>query len=122
MYQITTRKGSPIVPFSNDDWAIAGPGARKGISMLLKKAIRSDELAVMRWLRLNQKEEFARLGLDFPYLTDGKGGPIEISISNIENCLCEFHKYLKIRDGTGRARRKFRPRYSEQLQEWLSDP
>ncbi len=110
LYPLRTNGGRPILPFSADDWAIAGPGAKRGISMVLRDSARVDDLKVMRWLRDNQEEEFSRLGLDFPYLLSESGTPVKISLANIQNCLCEFHKYVKAKNGTGRVRRRFVPR------------
>lgn len=107
LYPLNVYGGRPLLPFSHDDWAAAGPGARVGISMLLKLKSRASMLEVMRWLRIHQTQEFHRLSLDFPFLIKDGGHPIEISLANIQNCLCEFHKYVKIRDGTGRGRRRF---------------
>jgi hypothetical protein len=109
LYPLPVYNNTPLLPYSHDDWASAGPGAQRGISMLLKEQVKADHLDVMRWLRTNQKVEFNRLGIKFPYLRDHAGKIIEISLANIQNCLCEFHKYVKITEGTGRGRRKFNP-------------
>ncbi len=109
IYPLRAYDNKPILPFSNDDWAIAGPGARKGIKLLINAPSKINELDVMRWLCQNQSSEFERLGIAFPYLKDKSGKPVKISLANIQNCLCEFHKYIKIRDGTGRGRRLFSP-------------
>ena len=107
LYPLKVYGGKPLLPYSHDDWASAGPGAQRGIAMLLADGIRADHLTVMRWLRWNQQTEFERLGLDFHYLADAQGTPQPISLANIQNCLCEYHKYVKIGAGTGRGRRKF---------------
>lgn len=107
LYPLQRDGGAPLLPFTHDDWASAGPGAQRGIKMLLITDQPADHLAVMRWLRANQDEEFARLGLAFPYLREPNGQPRPISLANIQNCLCEFHKYVKISNGTGKGRRKF---------------
>lgn len=109
MYATKQEKGRPLLPFSHNDWAAAGPGARRGIDILRFNPSVSD-LTVMRWLRDSQKPEFERLSLDFPYLRDEMGKVVPISLANVQNCLCEFHKYLKIKEGTGRGRRLFTPR------------
>jgi hypothetical protein len=109
LYPLEVYEWTPLLPYSHDDWASAGPGAQRGISMLLKEGLKADHLDVMRWLRFNQKAEFDRLGLEFPCLVDHEGRNVEISLANIQNCLCEFHKYVKISEGTGRGRRKFAP-------------
>lgn len=107
LYPLRIYGHKSLLPFSHEDWASPGPGAQRGIKMLLAPQSTRQSLDVMRLLRDRQQTEFERLGLDFPYLEDGDGRPIKISLANIQNCLCEFHKYIKIRDGTGRGRRKF---------------
>lgn len=109
LYPLRIHNGRPLLPFSHDDWASAGPGAQRGIRMLLLPQVRAQPLEVMRWLRRNQQVEFERLGIVFPYLIREAGDRQDISLANIQNCLCEFHKYVKIRAGTGRGRRKFVP-------------
>lgn len=109
LYPLPVYNNTSLLPYSHDDWASAGPGAQRGISMLLKEKVEAEHLDVMRWLRINQIVEFHRLGIKFPYLRDHEGKITEISLANIQNCLCEFHKYVKIREGTGRGRRKFIP-------------
>lgn len=109
LYPLKVYEWTPLLPYSHDDWASAGPGAQRGIAMLLKEGIKADHLEVMRWLRFNQEVEFDRLSLEFPYFVDHEGRNVDISLANIQNCLCEFHKYVKIREGTGRGRRKFAP-------------
>lgn len=108
LYPLHVYGNRGLLPFSHDDWASPGPGARRGIEMLLQPTVDRQGLEVMYWLRDHQHAEFSRLGLEFPYLEDAHGNPIAISLANIQNCLCEFHKYVKIREGTGRGRRKFR--------------
>jgi len=108
LYPLQAQEGTPLLPYSHDDWASAGPGAQRGIRMLLRDGISATDLEVMQWLRSRQHAEFARTGERFWFLHDSCGRPVELSLANIQNCLCEFHKYVKIRDGTGRGRRKFR--------------
>lgn len=98
-----------LLPFSNDDWAIAGPGARRGVRILAGEASRAKELQVMRFLRTNQRQELRRLGLTFHAPLGPSGEAIPLSLADVQNCLCEYHKYVKIREGTGRARRRFSP-------------
>src|SRR5438876_852682 len=105
--------------FIHDDWAIAGPGAQKGVKILLSDQTISKDLPVMQWLHEHQQAEFERLRLEFPYLHNERGDEIQISLSNIENCLCEFYKYIKIQTGTGRGRRRFVAPETNELITWL---
>ncbi|MFH1650447.1 MAG: nucleotide kinase domain-containing protein [Candidatus Woesearchaeota archaeon] len=105
-YPLNCLNDKPLLNLDQNEWAAAGPGAKRGILLLDENAKISDELRIMKWLQKNQKNEFSRLGIDFKYWTQN-GKPIPISLPNIQNCLCEFHKYVKIKNNTGRARRKY---------------
>jgi hypothetical protein len=107
LYPVGYYDGGSVLPYSPDDWSTPGPGAKKGLDALVQSEDMG-ELEVMRWLRVNQEEEFNRLGLDFPYLTTEQGGVMHLSLADIQNCLCEFYKYHKILHSNGRARRRFR--------------
>ncbi len=104
LYPLRIYNNEPLLPYLHNTWSSPGPGARKGINLILKE--RAKPLEVMKWLKDNQEKEFKRLNLDFKYLEVNKI-KINISLANIQNCLCEFHKYIKISNGTGRGRRKF---------------
>lgn len=108
LYPVNYYDGGSVLPFSPDDWSSPGPGAQKGLKRLVTEFNGFDRIDVMRWLRQNQEQEFERLGLDFPYLTTGGGDRLELSLADIQNCLCEFYKYDKILNSNGRARRRFR--------------
>lgn len=109
LYPLENFGGRSILPFSHDDWAIAGPGARRGLALLRNPGFGMSSLEAMRWLHGHQRREFIRLDIDFPYLRNEDGTKRPISLANIQNCLCEFHKYVKIGEGTGRGRRRFAP-------------
>lgn len=107
LYSLKVYDYKPLLPYSHNDWSSAGPGAKLGISILIKSQVKTNNLEIMRWLHQNQDKEFKRLNLEFEYLKDQKGNKIGLSLANMQNCLCEFHKYVKINNGTGRGRRKF---------------
>ena len=67
-YPLKCYKNQPLLPFSQNDWASAGPGAQRGIMMLLRPDHRANHLDVMRWLQMNQREEFDRLKLGFEFI------------------------------------------------------
>jgi len=118
LYPLDCYNGGSILPFSHDEWSSPGPGAKKGLNELVNGFDGYSKLDVMRWLRENQAQEFDRLDIDFPYLKTKNGGQLDLSLANIQNCLCEFYKYHKILNANGRARRCFRneeSRSSEQL-------
>lgn len=106
-----------ILPFGQEEWAMAGPGARRGIWAMLQPGMKAaSHIEVMRWLRDNQEAEFDRLGLDFPALIDESGEdpvPIPITLCNIQSCLCEYYKYVRIWSGEQKVVRKYE--YQEPL-------
>lgn len=108
LYPLRREGGVGLLLFGLDQWAAPGPGALRGIR-ILSQSPQGRELEIMRWLRTNQRAEFDRLGIRFDYLTDASGRRVEVSLANIQNCLCEFYKYVKISEGKGRARRSFTP-------------
>ena len=108
LYPLQSHNGDPLLPFSHNEWSSPGPGAQRGLKTLLANPNEQPYLEVMDWLQQHQDEEFDRLNLQFPYLRDVAGDRIEISLANIQNCLCEFYKYHKITNNEGRARRRFR--------------
>jgi hypothetical protein len=93
-------EGAKIVPFTDDEFAKAGPGARKGIWTLINEAYKPANLTiVLEWLRDNQQEEFDRLGINFPYLAGEDSEPHLMSICDIQASLCEFFKYYRLWNG-----------------------
>ena len=101
-----TYAKSAILPWSQDDWAKLGPGAIRGFARLSPSMQR---LKGLRWLRDAHRAEFDSLGLDFPYLRNAEGEEVPLTLANLQNCLCEFHKYRSIMDGTGKAQRLYVP-------------
>lgn len=108
LYPVNSYDSASVLPFSPDDWSSPGPGAQKGLKRLVDEFNGFDWVGVMRWLHQNQQNEFERLGLDFPYLVNVEGEQLELSLADVQNCLCEFYKYDKILHSNGRARRCFR--------------
>lgn len=104
-YPLRDADNSSILPFNQDEWAKLGPGALRG----LRRITPANTLGSLRVLRTIQRDEFQRLGLDFPFLIDHKGREVEINLANMQNCCCEFHKYRSIQDGTGKAQRLYMP-------------
>lgn len=108
-YLIGVDQDPGILPHSQNEWARLGPGAQRGFKRLVQRGKFVDPLQGLRWLWSHQHEKMHELGLDFPYLRDAHGQDIAISLANMQNCLCEFHKYMSIGDGTGKAQRLYVP-------------
>lgn len=105
-------------PFSENEYTIAGVGARKGLRVLFggKCKHRRTPEELIFWLRDNWKEvnkyniqnggkhtaNPKKLFLDLP-----KEDRV-MNVMSIENCLCEFFKYWKAKNQIGRPRQKYR--------------
>lgn len=102
-----------ILSFDEDtsNWTIAGNGARRGLNYVFNNLRKEEELDAMIHLRDEQERYFSVFDIDYQHLhyfrKDYKYK--YISLSNIENCLCEFSKYMKVKKGEGRPRVKFVP-------------
>lgn len=108
LYPLDAYQGKSLLPFSLNEWSKPGPGAKKGLKVLKTENSQATNLEIMRWLYKSQNTEFERLDIDFKRIHGRDGEPMDISLANIQNCLCEFYKYHKILNEEGRARRRFR--------------
>ena len=102
-----TRYGSAIVPWSQNDWVRLGPGALRGYGRVTSSRYVQ---TTMKWLQSHQESEFLRVGVHFPWLRQPNGEKVELTLANLQNCFCEFHKYRSIQEGVGKAQRLFVPR------------
>ena len=97
---------SGLTDFSEEDFVIAGPGARDGITKCFSdRGYYSDE-DIICFMMENQDAEFERLGLDFKSLF---GRPLQLI--DCQNLFCEVGKYARvshpqIKDKSGRVKIK----------------
>lgn len=99
-----------IMPFSHDDYVVAGPGCKRGIRHVFPKEHQISCENAMMFMRLNQKFFFERYNLKYKYLKKLGGEEKGIHLGDIENCFCEFSKYYKAYNDIGRPRNVFKPR------------
>lgn len=99
-------QGEALLPFSENDWVAAGPGAKRGVDHMMKDPDTKKKPAeIIKWLQSHQKREFKRLEIDFKW--DPELG--KLSLADIQNCCCEFSKYMKFYLGNTKGRtRKYR--------------
>lgn len=100
-YQILldTVRGN-LVWLDLESWVHPGPGARNGLK-ILAPGTRPD----VACLALRDMQ-YDRLGEQFWRHAD-EAGFKKISLSNIQNCACEFFKYWKTSRGEGQCRARF---------------
>lgn len=100
---------SELCDFSEDEWSVAGPGARRGIAKCFTDTAGWDDRRIIAWMTERQDDEFARLGLDF---ADLHGRPLHAI--DIQNLFCETDKYARVRfpelkSERSRIKARFRP-------------
>jgi hypothetical protein len=105
-YPLKIYDSGSVIPFDQNRWGAAGPGAKRGIDMMLRDDRQIPELPVMKQLLDNQENELEQFGFDL-LKPDLGGFQNRLSLPDIQNCLCEYHKYIKIMEGTGKARQSF---------------
>ncbi len=101
---------SDLVRFDENDFVVAGPGARDGIRKCFGRGASGIETEIIRYMVESQDEHFERLGLHFPGLF---GRPLHLI--DAQNLFCEVDKYARIRhpEIAGISRRsRIKQRYS----------
>ena len=100
-YPLSTLGGSRIAQYADQSkWSKAGPGAEEGLRILgMEETGDKHRLEAMRELYLRQFQDISRLGLSMQWLRDKDGNTYSLSLSNIENCLCEFQKWWRMHNG-----------------------
>jgi hypothetical protein len=100
-----------LLRFDENDFVVAGPGAKDGIRKCFGKEATGIEEDVIRYMVDNQEAQFARLGLSFPGLF-GRA----LHLIDAQNLFCEVDKYARVRhpeivgiSGRTRIKQKYRP-------------
>lgn len=97
---------SGLTDFSEEDFVVAGPGARDGITKCFSDRGSYSDEDIIRAMMENQDAEFERLELDFKSLF---GRPLQLI--DCQNLFCEVGKYARvshpqIKDKSGRLKIK----------------
>lgn len=106
-YQYATDLNySDVFDFSEDEFVVAGPGAKDGICKCFTDSGNYSDEDVIRFMMDNQDVEFKRFGLNFKSLF---GRPL--MLIDCQNIFCEVGKYARvshpeIKDKSGRTKIK----------------
>ena len=92
------------LPWSNDGFALAGPGAKRGLKLLFPEERHWNERVADERLAELCAMEADRLPRAMPY----------VDRANMQNCCCEYGKWAKATDGRGGLRRLFDARASHE--------
>lgn len=79
-------------------WAPQGPGSRRGFNRLLGRPL-YQKIDDEEW---REKLKEWRCELEFEGIPD-------VNLMDLQNCLCEVDKYLRVKNGEGRPRSQYRP-------------
>lgn len=90
-------KGHPLCDAEDwGEWAAEGPGSLRGL-----KWLEHDQLPFIPAL-LSLRREL----IESKVLSDECEGWL-VDLQNLQNCLCEFDKYCRVKNGTGRSKRRY---------------
>ncbi|MBI2692766.1 nucleotide kinase domain-containing protein [Mycobacterium nebraskense] len=109
-----------VLNFSENDFVVAGPGARDGIRKCFGAGATGWETQIIRYMVDSQDEHFARLGLAFHGLRGRR-----LQLIDCQNLFCEVDKYARVAHPhiagiSGRSRIKQRYRsVIEPLSAWF---
>jgi hypothetical protein len=81
---------SEIIDFSETDFIIAGPGAKRGINKCFDTIGDKSEADVIRWVQSTQDAQFAARGLEFK-----KIGDRPLQLIDCQSLFCEVDKYSR---------------------------
>lgn len=82
---------SPLINFSEMDFIVAGPGAKRGLRKCFRSTGGVSDAELIRVVAESQADEFQRRGLDFLSLG---GRPLQLI--DCQNLFCEIDKYTRI--------------------------
>lgn len=101
---------SDVLSFDENDFVVAGPGAKDGIRKCFGPAAAGLETDIIQYMVDTQEQHFERLGLAFPGLFGRR-----LHLIDAQNLFCEVDKYARVRhpevagiSGRSRIKQKFR--------------
>jgi hypothetical protein len=99
---------SPLLNFSEMDFVVPGPGAKRGINKCFNQHAGISEAEIIRWVAERQDDEFRARGLKFRNLF---GRPLQLI--DCQGLFCEVDKYSRVSNpeitsGRQRIKQNFR--------------
>lgn len=98
-------------PFSENEFVVAGPGCRNGLNKLFDDYDGLTLEEALFWLADNVDEIFNKIHPPFwagRLFVDLPQEDRFFSVMCLENCMCEFCKYIRTVEGNGRPRVKYK--------------
>ncbi|EKE29562.1 MAG: hypothetical protein ACD_2C00147G0001 [uncultured bacterium (gcode 4)] len=95
--------------YDEDAHVVAGPGCRRWLDRIFESRGEHKYEDCISWLVDNQDAEFGKLWIDPDILFEDREVR-RLNLMAVENCLCEFSKYMKALNWEGRPRNRYRVR------------
>ncbi len=110
---ITDINYSDVTDFKEDEFTVAGPGAKRGIDKCFLDKGKMKYEDIIRYMYENQEHEFKRLSLDFK-----KIGNRKLQLIDCQNIFCELDKYLRerkpdIKSNRTKIKKKYQPKNAQ---------
>lgn len=98
-------------PFSENEFTVAGPGCRKGLDLLFIDRTGLTYEECLFWLR--DSWETLCGDLQIPWDADKLFSDLPeydrcMNVMSLENCFCEFSKYMRAKTGQGKPKVKYK--------------
>lgn len=98
-------EGAPLFHASDwETWATPGPGSRRGLNRVLERELRAP------WPKDSFIETLQKLRSIMGPELRARGFGRTLHAQDLQNCLCEFDKYERVRLGEGRPRSRYNGR------------
>lgn len=100
----------PAFPYSENEFTVAGPGCRKGLDILFKDRAGLSYEECLFWLRDSWDTLIDDIGVEWnadKLFCDLPEYDRCMNVMSLENCFCEFSKYMRALNGTGRPRVRY---------------
>lgn len=81
-------------------WAPIGPGSKRGFNRLLGRPLNQ---------RVVEEEWNDQLRLWRDQIVAANSALVDMTLHDVQNCLCELDKYLRVKLGQGRPRARYKP-------------
>ena len=88
---VTDLNYSILTNFTENEFVIAGPGARDGIDKCFVGSRSLDSADIIRYMYDNQQKHFGDQGIDFPTLWERP-----LQLIDCQNLFCEISKYARV--------------------------
>jgi len=97
--------------YDESSHVVCGPGCINGLNRLFNKPLSGKEYdEAIIFLEKIQYDEFKKISIDQEKLFSDRKNKY-LNLMALENCLCEFSKYMKALKGEGRPRNKYTSKY-----------